>query len=147
MELEATLAKLTARGIEFGNSTIGAMTAFELEMGLECSDSFRLVYRSCNGFDLPDHRSWMSLWSLEEIIQRNSEDASLRNGSIVAIGDFLIDSDFIVMDVSIAECPASLLFEKREIATGLPDFLRKLVSRRFDFFDQGRSRKHLLTGR
>jgi hypothetical protein len=85
-----------------------------------------------NGFEFADRGSQIFLWGLDEIARRNSTETHLRQGRCVAIGDLLIDSDFLIADLG-RDAPVALLFEKRQVAHGVLDLVVLLSSGAFDF--------------
>jgi hypothetical protein len=78
-----------------------------------------------------DDQSQIFLWGLDEIARRNSAETELRNGFCIAVGDLLIDSDFLVTDLS-RPAPITLLFERREVDLNLFDLVLRLSAGRFD---------------
>jgi len=127
------MADLAARGVELRKpATEQDIVAFELAMDVQLHQSWRELYGLFNGFKLADDRSLIFLWGLDEIAQRNSAEMHLRQGNFLAIGDLLIDSDFLMSDLR-QEDSVSLLFEKRAAADSAIDLVVRLSSGRFDF--------------
>ncbi len=100
-------------------------------MDLHLNQSWRALYSLFNGFKLADDRSLIFLWGLDEIARRNSAEMHLRQGNCLAIGDLLLDSDFLTSDLS-QEGSVSLLFERGAAADNAIDLVMRLSSGRFD---------------
>lgn len=105
---------------------------FESAMGFRLNQSAREIYTLFNGFRFYDRQSQIWLWGLDEIAQKNSGETHLRQGCCLAIGDILIESDFLVTDLS-QEAPITLLFEKREVQPNIFDLVLQLSHGNFDF--------------
>jgi hypothetical protein len=90
------------------------------------------VYGWFNGFeeDTSDDNSMMSLWPASRI---NRERVDKLENELV-IGDFLIDSDLIVVD---EDGKIRLKFENRLLAKSLIDFLHDLCQGHFDMQQSG----------
>jgi hypothetical protein len=82
------------------------------------------------GEDTYDDNSMMSLWPASKINKRRAHE--LENE--LAIGDFLIDSDLIIVDV---DGQIRLKFENRLLAKSLFDFLHDLCQGHFDIQQSG----------
>jgi len=128
----AIVADLSARGVALrkpaGESDIAA---FELAMNVRLGRPWRQLYSLFNGFELADDRSQIFLWGLDEITQRTSAVPHLRLDRSFAIGDVLIDSDFLMSDLT-EESSVSLLFEKRVVADSVVDLSLQLASGKID---------------
>jgi len=126
---------LQARGIELGPPVSGDYLAqFEKEMALSLDEYFRRSYCEFNGFESCDKKSQICLWPLGRILQNRSLSIQVENELYFLIGDFLIDSDFLVCCLQRERAPIFLLYERRELALAASAFFEKLISGDFDYF-------------
>jgi hypothetical protein len=132
-EIQTLMANLHARGIVLREPAREKdILAFESSMGLQLGGSVREVYTLFNGFRCADHQSQIFLWGLDEIARRNCAETQLRKGYHLAIGDLLIDSDFLVTDLT-RVAPVTFLFEGREVGPSFLDLVVQLGYGKFDF--------------
>ena len=128
-------AALRSRDMPLGKAlTNGAVQDFEIAIGTRVGLDFRSVYSEFDGFREYDHHSQLLLWSIDEI--RNFRE---KNGEIGTqkgwwcIGDFLIDSDYIAMQIEEEVSEVKLLCEDKILGESMPAFLEALSEGRFDF--------------
>lgn len=130
----AIASGLEARGVELGKQvTDQNLERFQAEMALSLDGFFRQIYLKFNGFVRPDSKSEISLWPLARVLESRSMSFEVNRGRYFAIGDLLIDSDFLMFCLEKEASPVVLLHEKRELAPTASAFFQRLVSGRFDF--------------
>ncbi|MDB5361155.1 MAG: hypothetical protein JWO51_2452 [Rhodospirillales bacterium] len=93
------------------------------------------LYSTFNGFEGCDQKSQISLWSTDRVVQEKSLKSKVDEKIYAAFGDLLIDSDFIMWCPCDASMPVYLLYERRELAKSVSDFLEKLTSGAFDLIE------------
>ena len=136
MKIAKVHAALKARGVELGGSaTSDSLGEFEAQLGLRLDSEVRRLYLCFDGFLSYDHRSQLVLWPLHRIVQNQRLSYVIESQRWFAIADFLIDSDFMMCCPTNASAPVFLLYEGRELASSVSDFLDKLVSGEFDFLN------------
>jgi SMI1 / KNR4 family (SUKH-1) len=104
----------------------------EQELRLTLHETLRELYLQFDGFTSCDSKSQMTLWPLERIVGEKELSQVEPEGRVFAIGDFLIDSDFLMSPLSI-DGPVVLLYEQRTLAPSMAMFLKKLAAKEFDF--------------
>jgi hypothetical protein len=70
---------------------------------------------------------------MERIAESVDLSTTVGTDKYFAIADLMIDSDFLMCCLEKQPTPILLLYERRELASSLSDFLSKLVSGKFDF--------------
>jgi hypothetical protein len=136
MQIAKVQAALKARGVELCNSaTSDSLGEFEAQLGLRLDSEVRQLYLHFDGFVSYDSKSQMALWPLHRIVQNKSLSCEMRSQRWFAIGDFLIDADFLMCCPTNGSAPVFLLYEGRELASSVSDFLEKLVCGGFDFLN------------
>ena len=129
------------------STLVGALKArgVELAAPLDCDDWAKLssglsprfarnlekIYTHFNGFIVSDHKSQIRLWSVSEVIEKNREMNSTKFDSIFCIGDFLIESDYILFES--VNSKISFEGDRSVIYNGITDFIQHLVEGDFDF--------------
>jgi len=131
----ATIAdKLDAKGVELGKpASEEDLKQFETEMALILDSYFRQIYLRFNGFVVPDHKSMISLWPLARILEEKEMYLVVGQERCFAIGDFMIDSDFLMCRLTREAAPVFFQCEKSELAPTASIFFSKLISGDFDF--------------
>jgi hypothetical protein len=134
LDSKAILTALETRRVEVGNPTGDQyLKQFEEEMALSLDTFFRQMYSQFNGFATCDDKSQIFLWPLEVILQNRSLSVQVERKKYFAIGDLLIDSDFVMCCLEIESAPIFLLYEKRELAPTASTFFDRFVLGEFDF--------------
>ena len=131
----ATIAnKLEAKGVELGKpASEEALKQFETEMTLILDAFFRQIYSRFDGFISPDDKSMISLWPLARILDEREMSLVVEQERCFAIGDFMIDSDFLMCCLTREAAPIFFQCEKSELAPTASIFYSKLISGDFDF--------------
>lgn len=126
--------ELKARGVELGKPVSDQqLKQFEAEMALSLDGQVRQIYLKFNGFMRPDPKSEIFLWPLARILESRSMSFEVGQERYFAVGDLLIDSDFIMCCLQKETSPVVLLYEKRELAPSASAFFQRLISGNFDF--------------
>jgi len=134
---DITLGELRNRLFERGLS-LGVSTRFDLldilrsKTGAENDAVFFEVYREFDGFEEADQRSYIKLWSTEEVLREHTSDYGKKRPDFIAIGDFLIGSDFIMYNMQ--QDKLYMLHDSFYAGDNLYDFLVKLTNGDFDRF-------------
>ena len=105
---------------------------FEQELQVTLHDRLRELYLQFDGFAECDSKGQMMFWPLERIVEERELSQAGPEGRVFAIGDVLIDSDFLMSPLSV-EGPVVLLYEQRTLAPSVTAFLAKLAAKEFDF--------------
>lgn len=127
---------LEAKGVELGKpATDQSLMRLERELQLTLHHELRNLYLQFDGFSSYDHKSQMMLWPLERIVEEKALAHEASGVRFFAIGDFLIDTDFLISPLS-SEGPVVLLYEQRRLAPSVTAFLEKLTSGKFDFLER-----------
>lgn len=122
-----------ARGLELGvPADERLLYRVETQLGLSFDTDFRKFYFEFNGFISHDGKSHIFLWPLERIVENANLSVTLDGGRSLAIGDFLMDSDFLMANIHDGSSPVFLLFEKRVLAPTISALLHGLASGQFD---------------
>jgi hypothetical protein len=131
----ATIAnRLEAKGIELGKpASEEDLELFEAEMALILDVFFRQIYLKFNGFMSPDGKSMISLWPLARILKEREMSIVVEQERCFAIGDFMIDSDFLMCRLTREAAPIFFQCEQSELAPTASIFFSKLISGDFDF--------------
>lgn len=136
-DLQDIKGSLLHRGVELGAPTaLGKIETTPSILDVPVGRGFTSVYMEFDGFLTYDPLSYLRLWSLDEIKQNQPSlgDISGRSESNwLVIGDFLMDSDYIVSDVRKDLSPLRLLHDNRIDAIGIVSFLKALTEGHFDF--------------
>lgn len=111
-----------------------AWLIIEKKLDIKVASQLRDLYAEANGFSNYHYGSQLILWSLERTIEENA--ISVKNNdafSSFRIGDFLIESDYIIIELSKSDGEVRLLYENRVLAKDVISFLQDMVSGKFDF--------------
>src|SRR5262249_44351855 len=89
---------------------------FEQDMSLTLDPCFRKLYLQFNGFMSPSGDNDIELWSLERIRQERGYAIERGRERYFAIGDFMIDSDFLMCCLTREAAPIFYLHTNEELA-------------------------------
>jgi SMI1/KNR4 family protein SUKH-1 len=135
MKLAGLRTALEARSVELRPpASEQSVRQLERELQLTLNETLRELYLQFDGFASCDSKSQMMLWPLERIVEEKELSQVGPEGRVFAIGDFLIDSDFLMSPLSVRG-PVSLLEERRTLAPSVEAFLVKLTGKEFDFLE------------
>jgi hypothetical protein len=125
---------LQARNIRLdGPATRQELHSFESFLGIKLHPFFFDLFSKFNGFISCDQKSQICIGGTEEVISRSKTIRKLDGERKYAIGDILIDSDFIMCALENDSTPVFLLHEKRHLAANIHEFFAGLTSGAFDF--------------
>jgi hypothetical protein len=131
---QTSLQALKDRGIELNPPVRDS--DFELvrnKLSIEPGADFKSVYGSFNGFLAHDEASMLMLWDINQIVSsRDLYNRSSTRSHVIPIGDYFIDSDIIMASISDESEKVSLLFENRELAGSIEEFVSLLAAGAFD---------------
>jgi hypothetical protein len=133
-QLKELRAAFEARGIELGApASAELLQDIEVRLGLSLSPDYRALYSELNGFLSEDEKSWICLWPLTRVAEHI--DFATRRGSstFMAIGDMLLDSDFVMADLQDGSSSIFLLNENRVLGASFSEFLSQLSAGAFDW--------------
>jgi hypothetical protein len=137
MNSTAIQTALRARGVGLGDATTELrLNKFEEDMGLSLALFFRALYLQFDGFVMCDEKSQISLWPLERVLQNRSLAVRIEEDRFFAMGDVLVDSEFLMFCFEKEATPVFLLYEKRELARTATAFFQKFISGDFDFYER-----------
>jgi hypothetical protein len=91
---------------------------------------FRKLYSEFNGYS-HDNNNHVDLWSLERIAEELPMSITTEEGRFFALGDVLIDSDLLMANLHDSNARVFYLYEKRVIASNMPEWVAKLASGKF----------------
>ena len=135
MDAKEVRTALEAKGVKLGVPAGSEnLKQFESSMQLTMDRYLRQIYAEFDGFTSYDERSQIILWPLDRILQCRSMSLEKRGEKYFAVGDFLIDSDFLMCCLQRESAPIFFLYEEREVATAASEFFRMFISGEFDFF-------------
>jgi hypothetical protein len=109
------------------------LSQFEQQTAVRLHPFFRHVYLEFDGFASCDDKNQIFLWPLGRILENRGLSQRFEQGEYFAIGDFLIDSDFVMCSLVKEAAPVIFLYEKRTLAPTASVFFRRLASGDFDF--------------
>ena len=117
-DAQQALERLEERGVGLirANRALGA-EQIENRLHISLGAEFHEFYSVFAGFTMPDPRSHIRLWGVDELISRNINRDTLALNSTLMIGDFLIESDEISVDTE-NESTIWLVQERRFFAKG-----------------------------
>jgi hypothetical protein len=123
---------LEIRGVQLGTpADEESLQKLERDFAISLDPYYRTLYSKFNGFRSLDDRSLIFLWPLERIIEHKDLSVQEDRKRYFAIGDILIDSEFIMCCLEQAFEPMFLLYEKRRLVpTSI--FLERLAFGEFD---------------
>ena len=111
-----------------------AWLSLEKKLDLKVASQFRDLYAETDGFSNYHYGSQLILWSLRKITEENSiERGSHNKESSFRIGDFLIESDYLISDLSKEDGEVKLLYEDRILSRGVIPFLNDMIHGKFNF--------------
>lgn len=126
--------QLEAKGGELGEpASDEQLKKFEEEMGLTLDTFFRKIYLTFNGFVSADDKNHIELWPLARIVEERKESLEREQERYFAIGDFMMDADFLMCCLTRESAPIFYLAEKTELAPTASTFFTRLISGDFDF--------------
>jgi SMI1 / KNR4 family (SUKH-1) len=126
--------ELETRGVALGSpATAQDLQTIERQMGISLDEYWKQIYLQFNGFAAHHARSVISLWPLDKIIEQRRLSIVVNGRILVALGDVLIDSDFVMGCLEGNSLPLFLLYERRELAPTASAFFERLVLGQFDF--------------
>jgi hypothetical protein len=125
---------LQARNIKLkGPATIQELHSLESRLNIKLHPFFFDLFSKFNGFISCDQKSQICIGGTEDVISRSKTMKKLDGERKYAIGDVLIDSDFIVCALENDSTPIFLLHEQRPLAANVHEFFERLTSGAFDF--------------
>jgi hypothetical protein len=108
------------------------LKSFERELGLSLDQYFRQLYSSFDGFLACDKNTQLS-FSTKRILENRGLSIGIDDEKYYAVGDLLIDSDFLMCCLEKENRPIFLLYEKRKLAPSASIFFSKFIAGEFDF--------------
>jgi len=134
MQIIDTTAALKARGTMLAPpASAAALQAFIRTEDGDIDKNILEIYSQFDGFNGQDHGSQISIWPINRVISESGLKEVFQDSEYAAVGDLLVDSDFIMWCLTNSELPVYLLHERRELAGSVGDFFRKLIAGQFDF--------------
>lgn len=134
MDPTALAHQLEVNGVDLNEpASDEQLKQFEEEMGITLDGFFRKVYLKFNGFFLADDRNHIELWPLVRILEKREDSVEKEQEQYFAIGDFMMDADFLMCCLTREAAPIFYLHEKTELAPTASKFFAKLISGDFDF--------------
>src|SRR6202044_2358252 len=109
------------------------LSEYEGQLSLTLHPYLRRIYGLFDGFLSCDKKSHFLLWPMKRIVQCSNSSVGVGTEKYLPIGDFLIDSDFLMCCLEKQPDPVFLLYEQRELGNNLSGFFIKLISGEFDF--------------
>jgi hypothetical protein len=96
---------------------------------------YRNLFLEFDGFVSYDVKSNFSLWSLTNILAMQELSTRISGDRYFAIGDFLINSDFIMCCLERESAYVFFRYEGTELSTTGSDFMKKLINGDFDILE------------
>jgi hypothetical protein len=125
---------LLSKGVELGRPiTDIQLTEVERELHVSLNPYLTELYREFNGFRSYYQDNHISIWSSERIVNLKSMSVVVDEERYFAIGDLLIDSDFVMCSLERKEAPVFLLYDKRCRSPTVDGFFDKFLHGDFDF--------------
>jgi hypothetical protein len=125
---------LERRGTELGKPVDEQrLKSAERQLRVSLAQFCKCIYSEFNGIRTYDNRSHISLWPLARIIEQQKLSIMVDDRTYFAMGDILIDSDFVMCCLEDESAPLFLLYENRELAPTARAFFERLVSGGLDF--------------
>lgn len=126
--------RLQARNIKFnGPATIQELHSLESFLDIKLHAFFFELFSRFNGFTSYDQKSQICIGSIDDVISRSKMIEKLDGERKYAVGDILVDSDFIMCALENDSTPVFLLHEERPLAANVREFFQRLTSGAFDF--------------
>jgi hypothetical protein len=91
------------------------------------------LFSKFNGFTTCDQKNQICIGGTEDVISRSEMMKKIDGERAYAIGDMLIDSDFIMCALENDSTPVFFLYEERHLAANIHEFFARLTSGAFDF--------------
>jgi len=114
-------------------ATVQELHSLESFLNIKLHPFFFDLFSRFNGFISCDQKSQICIGGIEEVISRSEKMRKLDGERKYAIGDILIDSDFIMCALENDSTPIFLLHEQRHLAANIHEFFERLTSGAFDF--------------
>jgi hypothetical protein len=125
---------LRARNIKLNRpATLQELQSLESFFDIKLHPFFFDLFSKFNGFISCDQKSQICIGCTEDVISRSKTMKKLDGERKYAIGDMLIDSDFIMCALENDSTPIFLLHEQRHLAANVHEFFERLTSGAFDF--------------
>ena len=125
---------LLSKGVELGRPiTDIQLTEVERELHVSLNPYLTELYREFNGFRSYYQDNHISIWSSERIVNLKSMSVVVDEERYFAIGDLLIDSDFVMCSLERKEAPVFLLNENKCLSPTVDGFFEKFLHGDFDF--------------
>lgn len=134
-DINRSIEALKRRETELGKPhQAHQLKTLEKFLGRNIGQDFNRLFSVVDGFIDYDHLSQIIIWNLDTILKRNFiiNDAITKDGW-VAIGDFLIESDLIVAQISQEKAPVKLWYSNDMMADSICEFFEKISLGGFDF--------------
>jgi hypothetical protein len=133
LDLPGIKLALEARGITLEPPLPSeSLKRFTAELDLSGSEDILSIYKIFDGFSSCDERSQMCFWSMGRVLEYTSIFYRVDGRIWYPIGDILIDSDFFMCSME-GSGSVFLLYEGRELAPNVFNFLESLAMGAFDF--------------
>ena len=132
MMVDDIFIALQARNIKLNvPATIQELHSLESFLDIKLHAFFFDLFSRSNGFY--DPKNQICIGGTEDVISRSEMMKKFDGERAYAIGDLLIDSDFIMCDLENDSTPIFLLHEERHLAANIHEFFERLTSGAFDF--------------
>ena len=106
----------------------------ERELVIGIGQDFIGIYKLFDGFINYDTKSQIRLWSLDEIATNiQGKDYLREHRDWAVVGDFLLESDLIVANVTETRAIVKRAYEDVVMSDSLCEFLQELAFGKFDF--------------
>lgn len=133
-EVNDIFIALQARDIKLnGPATRQELHSLESFLDIKLHPFFFDLFSKFNGFISCDQKSQICIGRTRDVISRSKTMKKLDGERKYAIGDILIDSDFIMCALENDSTPIFLLHEQRQLAANIHEFFERLTSGAFDF--------------
>ena len=132
--VEDILIALQARNVRLNRpATVEELHSLESLLDIKLHAFFFDLFSKFNGFISCDRKSQICIGSTADVISRSKTMKKLDGERRYAIGDVLIDSDFIMCALENDSTPVFLLHEEKRLAPNIREFFERLASGTFDF--------------
>ena len=136
MDVLKVQAALLARGVKLAPPASKAdLDRLGQLTGPRTDGALSKIYATFNGFEDYDKKSQICMWPIARILEQRDLATTIAGVDYAAFGDFMIDSDFLVLCPEDVTRPIYLLHEHREMAASILDFLEQLAGGKFDFLE------------
>ena len=116
-----------------GPATIQELRSLESFFEIRLHAFFFDLFSKFNGFISCDQKSQICIGGTDDLISRSETTKKLDGERTYAIGDILIDSDFVMCSLEDDSTPVFLLHEEKQLAANINEFFERLISGAFDF--------------